>query len=144
MSGHGFQFSEGDQTFLHAFKRRWKNSRGNGFARARHRGNRRRQPARREARNTGGKYAPAQNGSRRLQMVSRSAALRHGTALRVRPRLRANADVHHRCPEHPRRDSIRTHTWQRRVLTPLSFWAQPRKLLLFTYPEITAGLLLFW
>src|SRR6266576_1968615 len=26
MSGHGFQFSEGDQTLLHAGGRRWKNS----------------------------------------------------------------------------------------------------------------------
>src|SRR5437773_11267078 len=50
MSGHGFQFSEGDQAVLHAFERGWKNGGGDGFARAWDRRNRRRQSARRAAR----------------------------------------------------------------------------------------------
>ena len=48
----------------------------------------------------------AQHGPRRLQMVSRSSALRHGATLRLRPRLRTDADVHHRRSEHPRRHSL--------------------------------------
>jgi hypothetical protein len=33
-----------------------------------------------------------------------------------RPRLRANANVRYRCAEHPGRDPVRTHAWQRGIL----------------------------
>ena len=56
------------------------------------------------------------HGSRRLQMVSRSSALRHGPTLRFRPRFRADAHVHHRRVEYPRCDSLRSNARQRRIL----------------------------
>src|ERR1700747_2959467 len=49
-------------------------------------------------------------------MVPRPAALRYRAALWFRTRLRENADVYHRRPEYPRRNPIRAHTWQRRIL----------------------------
>ncbi len=52
MPGHGFQFSEGDQTLLHAFERRREDRCCDGFAGAGYRRNRRRQPARRATRST--------------------------------------------------------------------------------------------
>src|SRR5205814_3049529 len=66
--------------------------------------------------NVGREHASARNGSRRLQVVPRPAALRQCPALRFRPRFRAHADVHHWRVKHPRCHSIRTHAGQRRVL----------------------------
>ena len=65
---------------------------------------------------SGGKHAPAQSRSGRLQVVSGLAPLRNCSACRVRSRLRADADVRDRRLEHSRRDSLRAHTRERGVL----------------------------
>src|SRR5580704_840945 len=49
-------------------------------------------------------------------MVSRPSTLRHRTALWFRPGLRANADVGYRRAEHSRRDSLRAHARECRIL----------------------------
>src|SRR5262245_61584898 len=56
-------------------------------------------------------------------MVPRSASLWNSAALRLRPRLRAHADVYHRYFEHSRRDPFRAHARQRRLLARVTLGA---------------------
>ena len=51
-----------------------------------------------------------------LRVVSRSAAIRHGAARRLRPRPGADDPVPERHGQHPRRDPVPAHAGQRGVL----------------------------
>ena len=60
---------------------------------------------------------PARARSEGLRLVPRPAPLGNRAARRLRPGLRADADVRHRGVEHPRRDSLRPDPGERGVLS---------------------------
>jgi asparaginyl-tRNA synthetase len=107
---------EGHQGVLYAGERRRKDRRRHGRAGARHRRDHRRQPARGAARHARCTDDATRNRPGALRLVPRPAPLRHGTARRLRPRLRAHARLRHRAFQRARRDPVPAHSGACEVL----------------------------